>query len=195
VNYFTTGTESPFKDDLYCSPDWSGCKVATANDPEVGDVDDYDYAVNPHCSGYRSLSLLISTTRYYGECGRARPTDRAGKLIALASGMKPVEVNGATWLSTSLSALNTSLVLDDRDGSSYALPITSQIGVTANFATRRLILDMTNPNNRDMASNAIRWASAHGGRGIEATITVHGADFVYHVKPMNNAGSWPQLHY
>ena len=45
VNYFTT-QGSAFKDDLYCSPDWGGCKVSTSNDPEIGDVDDYDYRAN-----------------------------------------------------------------------------------------------------------------------------------------------------
>jgi len=194
VNYFTTGTIM-FKDDLYCSPDWAGCKVSTSNDPEVGDVDDYDYAANPSCSGYRSLSLLVSTTRYYGECGRARTTDRATKMIALANDMTPVQLNGATWLRGNLSALNTSMVLNNHNGSVYALPMTSQIGVTANFATRRVILDLTNPNNRNVAQNAINWSKAHPGPGIEATLTVNGNDLVYHTKLMNNASSWPQLHY
>jgi hypothetical protein len=195
VNYFTTGTAEPFKDDLYCSPDWSGCKVATANDPEVGDVDDYDYAVNPSCSGYRSLSLLVSTTRYYGECGKTRASSRSLKMLALASTMTPVQINGATWLRGSLNALNTSLVLNNRNGSACTLPITSEIGVTANFATRRLILDLTNPNNRSLAENAINWSNAHPGVGVEATLRVNGSDFVFHTKLMNNARNWPQLHY
>jgi hypothetical protein len=195
VNYFTTGTANPFKDDLYCSPDWSGCKVATANDPEVGDVDDYDYAVNTHCSGYRSLSLLVSTTRYYGECGRTRRGDRSLKMLALANTMTPVQIDGATWLRGNLNALNTSFVLDNRKGSTYALPITSEIGVTANFASRRMILDLTNPNNRRLAEDAIHWSNAHAGDGVEATIRVNGSDFVFRTKLMNNASSWPQLHY
>ena len=195
VNYFTTTNENPLRDDLYCSPDWAGCKVATANDPEVGDVDDYDYAVNPHCSGYRSLSLLVSTTRYYGECGRTRNTDRAGRMVAVASQLAPVQIDGKTWLRGNLSALNSALVLNNRNGTVFSLPITSDIGVTANLATRRLILDLTNPNNRSMAQNAIDWSNAHPGPGVEATLTVNGADFVFHTKLMNNASGWPQLHY
>jgi hypothetical protein len=194
VNYFTT-QGSAFKDDLYCSPDWGGCKVSTSNDPEIGDVDDYDYRANPNCLGYRSLSLLVSTTRYYGECGRAQTTDRATKMIALANDMTPVQMYGATWLRGNLSALNTSIVLNNRSGSIYSLPITSEIGVTVNFSTRQMILDMTNPNTKGMAQNAISWTTAHPGRGIAATITVKGNDLTYHVKPTNNASSWPQLHY
>ena len=145
--------------------------------------------------GYRSLSLLVSTTRYYGECGRAQITDRATKMIALANDMTPVQYNGATWLRGNLSALNTSMVLNNRNGSIYALPITSQIGITANFSTRQIMLDLTNPNNRNLAQNAINWNNAHPGRGIEATITINGNDLMYRVKPTNNASSWPQLHY
>ena len=195
VNFFTTGSASLFKDDLYCSPDWAGCKVSVSQDPEVGDVDDYDYAANWHCSGARSLSLLVSTTRYYGECGRTRTTDRATKMLALANDMTPVQYNGATWLRGNLSALNTSMVLNNHNGSVYALPMTSQIGVTANFATRRMILDMSNPNNRNLAQNAINWNNAHPGPGIDATVTINGNDLTYHVKATNNASSWPQLHY
>jgi hypothetical protein len=195
VNYFTTGTQNPFKDDLYCSPDWGGCRVVTANDPEFGDVDDYDYSVNTHCSGYRSLSLLVSTTRYYGECGKTRASNRSLKMLALANTMTPVQLNGSTWLRGSLNALNTSLVLDNRNGSTYTLPITSEIGITANFATRRMIVDLTNPNNRSLAENAIIWSNAHPGVGVEATLRVNGSDFVFHTKLMNNARNWPQLHY
>jgi hypothetical protein len=195
VNYFTTGTQNPVRDDLYCSPDWAGCKVATANDPEVGDLDDYDYTVNPHCSGYRSLSLLISTTRYYGECGRARNTDRAGKMIGLAGSLTPVQIDGKTWLRGNLSALNSTMVLNNRNGSVVTLPITSDIGFTASLATRRMILDLTNPNNRALAQNAIDWSQSHPGPGIEATVNVNGIDFVFHTKLMDNAGSWPDLHY
>jgi len=193
TNYFTT-SGSPFKDDLYCSPDWSGCKVATADDPEVGDVDIFDYAANPSCAGYRSLSLLVSTTRYYGECGRAS-ADRNTRLISMGNEMTPVPFNGATWLRTNLSALNASLRVDNHNGSVSALPITSQIGVTANFAKRQMVLDMTNPNNRTLAQNFINWSKAHPGPSIEATLTVNGNDFKYNVKTMNNASSWPSLHY
>lgn len=194
VNYFTT-SGSPFKDDLYCSPDWAGCKVSVSQDPEVGDVDDYDYNANFHCSGARSLSLLVSTTRYYGECGRAQATDRATRMIALANDMTPVQMNGATWLHTNLSALNTSLVLNNRNGSVYALPMTSQIGVTANLAKRQMFVDLSNPNNRNLAQNVINWSKAHPGPGLETTLTVSGNDFVGHMKLMNSASNWPALHY
>jgi hypothetical protein len=197
VNYFTTGTEDQFKDDLYCSPDWSGCKVVTADDPEIGDVDEFDYTVNPQCDGYRSLrlALLISSTRYYGECGRTRNGDRSLKMLALANSLTPVEIDGAMWLRGNLSALNSSLVLNNRNGGTYAVPITSEIGITANFAKRRMLVDMTNPNNRTLAESVINWNATHPGPELEATITVNGIEFVFHTKLMKSAGSWPKLHY
>lgn len=194
-NFFTTGTDSPFKDDLYCAADQGGCSVTTSDDPEVGDVDDYDYTFNTHCSGARSMSLLLSTSRYYGECGRAQVNDRSLRMVSLANEMTPVQFRGATWLRGNLSALNTSIVLDNRNGSIYSLPMTSQIGLTVNLAQHRLLVDMSNPNNRNLAQNAINWNNAHPGPGIHATLTVDGNDFRYNLKATQNASSWPTLHF
>jgi hypothetical protein len=194
-NYATSVTGDPFMDDLYCSPEWNGCALATADDPETGDVDDFDYRLNANCSGFRSLSLLVSTTRYYGECGRSAVTDRTMRMIGLASQMTPVQYNGATWLRTNLTARNTSIVLNNNNGSAFALPMTSQIGVTANFAQRRMILDLSNPNNRNLAQSAINWNNAHPGPNVTATISVEGQPTVFRVKANANANGWPQVHY
>jgi len=194
-NYATSATDDPFKDDLYCSPDWTGCALITADDPEVGDVDDFDYRANVNCSGFRSLSLLVSTTRYYGECGRSAVTDRTTRMLGIANQMSPVQYKGATWLRTNLNALNTSIVLNNNNGSVYALPMISQIGLTANFAQRRMLLDLTNPNNRNLAQSAINWNSAHPGPNVTATISIEGQPTVFRVKANGNAKSWPQIHY
>jgi hypothetical protein len=194
-NYATSATGDPFKDDLYCSPDWNGCAIVTAPDPQTNDVDDFDYRGNANCSGYRSLSLLVSTSRYYGECGRAAATDRTLRMIGLANEMTPVQYKGATWLRTNLNAMNTSIVLNNNNGSAFALPMTSQIGVTANFAQRRMILDLTNPNNRNLAQSAINWNNAHPGGHVTATLTVNGQPTVLNVKANGNANGWAQIHY
>jgi len=195
VNYFTTGTQNPFKDELYCSPDWAGCKVATANDPEIGDVDEFDVELNPHCSGFRSLLILVTATRDYGECGRSRTQDRSLKMFALASEMQPVELDGVTWLRGNLSALNASLVLDNKNGRTYTLPVTSDIDITANFAKRQALVDLTNPNNKRLAQDAIQWSNANPSQSLEVTLNVSGIDLVFHTKLMNNASSWPELRY
>ncbi len=195
-NFFTSLTApSPFKDDLYCSPDWSGCSIATSDDPEIGDVDDYDYAFHPSCSGARSLALLVSTTRYYGECGRADMHDRSATMLSLASEMKPGQLYGTYWLRTTLTAMNTSIVLNNRVGDTFSVPISSQVGVSVNFGTRKLLLDMTNPNNRSMAQSVLDWNAAHPGPALDATVTINGHDLGYHMKVANNAPNWLDGHY
>jgi hypothetical protein len=191
VNYFSApGAASLFKDDQYCSPEPMGCKIVTADDPEIGDVDDYDYRENPSCAGYRSLVLLISATRETGECGRTASVGNALKMLGLAAGMTPVKVNGAEWLEKNLSARNTSIVLDNRRGDAYTLPLTTTVTVRANFAKRQVQLDLTSPNTRDDFQNAIAWSRAHPAPdGFVATITVDGVDLTYRVKFARDAAS------
>ena len=193
-NWETT-IDNLFKDDLYCSPEWNGCALVTANDPEVGDVNDFDYAYNPNCSGFRSLAFLVSTTRYYGECGRIAAGDRSVKLIQLANEMKPVTINGATWLRSNLNALNTSIVVDNKNGSAFAVPMTGQVGLSFNLAKKRMILDMTNPNNRNVLQSFLNWNRAHPGPSVDATITINGVASSFHVKAAANANSLAQSHY
>jgi hypothetical protein len=193
-NYAST-EDNPYMDNRYCSPDWNGCAIATASDPEVGDVDDFDYRGNANCSGYRSLSYLVSTTRYYGECGRTSVKDRTMKLLGLANEMTPVQYKGATWLRTNLNAMNTSIVLNNNNGSAFAVPMTSQIGLTMNLAQHKMILDMSNPNNRSLLQSAANWNKAHPGPYVDATITVNGVPNTFKVKATANATSVPQIHY
>jgi hypothetical protein len=183
VNFFSPpGATSLFKDDQYCSPEPSGCKIVTA--------DDFDYKENPSCSGDRSLVLLVSATRELGECGRAAAVSNAFKMLGLAAGMSPVEIAGRVWLQKELSARNTSIVLDNRIGDVYALPLTTTVAVRANFARRQVQLDLTNPNTRDVFQDAIAWSKAHPSpNGFVATLTVDGVDLTYHVKFARNAAS------
>ena len=192
---FATTIDDLFKDDTYCSPDWNGCAIVTASDPEVDDVDIFDYRANSNCSGYRSLAYLVSTTRYYGECGRIVNGDRSVKLLQLANEMTPIQLNGQTWLRTNLSALNTSIVVNNHNGSAFAVPMTGQIGVSFNLAKRRAILDMTNPNNRNVMQAFGNWNRSHPGPYVDATITVNGVSNTFHVKPTQQSINAPQIHY
>lgn len=193
-NWETTA-DNLFRDDIYCSPDYGGCAVVTADDPEVGDVDDFDYRGNANCSGWRSLFFLVSTTRYYGECGRIQAGDRTMKLLGLANEMTPVQINGATWLRTNLNALNTSIVVNNKNGSVFAVPMTGQVGVSFNLAQRRMILDLTNPNNRNLMQAFLNWNKAYPGPSIDATITITGVSNTFKVKPTLQAEQLPKLHY
>jgi hypothetical protein len=68
---YNRGFEGPtFHTDLYCNTDWSGCSVFTAPDDNDGNL--FDGRTNINCPATRNLSILLSTGRYYGECGRQR---------------------------------------------------------------------------------------------------------------------------
>lgn len=192
INYFSPpGAASFFKDDQYCSPDPQGCKIATADDPEIGDLDEYDFKENPSCAGSRSLSFLISATRELGECGKAAPINNAVKMMGLAGGMTPVEIDGATWLTKRLGAENTSIVLDNRRGDVFTVPLAAAtVSVTANFAKRQVRLDLTDPATRDALLSAVAWSEAHPSPdGLAATITIDGVDLTYRVKFTRDAAS------
>jgi hypothetical protein len=92
-NYDPSGLIN-FLDQTYCDPtfDSSFCAIATAWNPDLpnayphGDqgagynnVDDvFDYVLDLNCNGARSLSLLVSYTTRYGECGSSVWADRQG---------------------------------------------------------------------------------------------------------------------
>jgi hypothetical protein len=92
-NYDPSGIIN-FLDQTYCDPtfDSSFCAIATAWNPDLpnayphGDqgagynnVDDvFDYVLDLNCNGARSLSLLVSYTSRYGECGSSVWADRQG---------------------------------------------------------------------------------------------------------------------
>ena len=191
VNYFTPpGGGNPFKDEQYCQPDPVRCRIVTADDPETCDVDEFDYREHPGCSGYRSLMFLTSATRELGECGRAEAIGQAVKMIGLAAGMTPLKIDGETWLRKTLSAKNTAIVLDNRAGDVYRLPLTATAGVRANFTNRQVLLDLTDPKMRDLFQDALAWSRLHTGRdGFVATVTIDGVDLSYRLKFARDAAA------
>jgi hypothetical protein len=84
-NNFTSDypAERPWHDDFYCNPDWQGCAIWDANDPEVGDTDIFGGKWNQNCNGSRSLSLLVSSGRFYGECGKDTLNPAIDERVAL----------------------------------------------------------------------------------------------------------------
>jgi hypothetical protein len=185
-NYFTTGGD-PFLGDLYCTPDRGGCALVTAQDPQTGDVDPFDYTYNKNCSGLRSLSLLLGSSRYYGECGRVASSDRVLKVLALANQMDSVNIDGRTWLHGNLSALNTSVVVN-KGGSAYALPITGQLGMFVDAPRRHVLVDASNPLASTMVKNLVNFNNSHNGSGMTGTITLNGVSAETRFSLTKNAG-------
>lgn len=147
-NFATVGypAVTPFLDFLYCSPAWNGCAITTADNPVAGDVDPFDYRWNGNCSGARSLSLLSSTTRYYGECGRTvRPTFAQKAEIMLTG--KDVTMFGEKGLLFNVGPQNLSISLINERNETYVLPINGNTTVWAQLGhgAFKAAVNMTNP--------------------------------------------------
>jgi hypothetical protein len=143
-NWFATGDIPTFKDNTYCNPDWVGCAIITAPDPEVGDTDLFDPGfdgTNENCSGERSLSVLLSTTRYYGECGRVHQN------LTPAQRAMALQMVQATELGYfgKFDASDTSFFLTNTSGTTYNLPVFAG-SFDLEWAARNVALDLTNPN-------------------------------------------------
>ena len=178
-NWFTNGSGSdisPFKDDKYCSPDWTGCSVITAQDPEVGDASIFDYTYNLNCPGLRSLVYVFTTTRYVGECGRAK-ADRITSALNLVNSMQTVPMYGTTWLKTVLNSTNATIIMDNHRGSTQAFSPAGDIPVYVNLGQRRAIIDMQNPVNRQMFEQIRSWANSHPGPYQTVTDVINGESF------------------
>jgi len=172
-NNFSTGGAPTFHDDLYCNPDWAGCAIVTAPDPESGDADIFDGSANANCAGYRSLSVSLSTSRYYGECGRARLglSDR----LSLANMGRLATINGREGLLFDANRNNFSIVMDNNAGVSTSLPITGDYSVFMVTGGRRLAtIDASNPLGANIGRAAADFLRTYGTAQTDVTITYNG---------------------
>ena len=175
-NNFSTGDEPIFAENLYCSPERQGCAIATADDPEVGDVDPFDYRLNPNCSGARSLSILMDSGRYYGECGRVVPS--LGDRLSLLYMGTPMSRRGVAGLAWTLTPRTTTVHLDNLAGDRTLLPLTGEVGLTMlGNGTRRTTVDLTNPALKAMGDAFANWAQTRASHGNEIVVTYNGIEF------------------
>ena len=130
-NYNPGGAGTTFLDDTYCTPDWNGCSIWTADDPESGDASPFDGAFNTNCNGARSLQSLLSSARYYGECGRGQYIDK--KFQAIAN----LEINGHLAQGY-IGPGNTTLLMQG-----VAIPVASTV-FTWEPGSRQTSLDLSN---------------------------------------------------
>ncbi len=180
TTYNNYSTEYPiFHDDLYCNPDWAGCAMVTAQDPEIGDVDMYDYAINWSCKGTRSLYYLWSTTRYYGECGRAKMplADR----INLMNMGRLGQSMGVEGLFYDLNRSNTTITLNNKAGYTTTLPMNAEIGAFISFQGRKATLDMTNPLLASMGRAYADFLANHATHSTQVTVSFNGIDHNFNI--------------
>jgi hypothetical protein len=180
-NYFTPPDAlSPFVSDLFCTPEWNGCSMVTADDPQLNDVDIFDFSFNANCDGVRSLYYVLSTTRYYGECGRgARPalTDR---LDFLATGQVG-QFAGQTGLWFNLNRNNTTITLDNKAGFTTALNFNSSIRLWANPAQKNFAIMMDSPMLSGDQRRYADFLANHATAQTLATITYNGVSWSFDI--------------
>lgn len=168
------GTDPTFHDDFYCNPDWNGCAVITAQDPEVGDVNIYDYKYNPNCPAARSIYYLLSTYRYYGECGRG--IQDAAALVMMG---QPKD-GGLFYLMT---PANTNVLLTSRnDGTTTAMSLMGDISITATGDARpKVRVDASTPWIGSWKGQLATYSDVHGPNN-EITVQFNGLSKKFNVE-------------
>ena len=184
-NNFSTGGGAIFHDDLYCNPDWNGCAIFTAPDDNDGRL--FDGKSNWNCSGARSISLLFTTTRYYGECGRfgmGSKMDLASKMQLLNT-FELGKVGSREALYKKLSSQNTNLYVV-KDGLRINVPVVGgyEIGILPN---RSISIDATNSLNRRNYDTAAAFVDRYGPGKYAMTIEVEGVSATWQVSPLSAA--------
>jgi len=112
-NNFSTGSEPTFHSDLYCNASWSGCAIWTAPDDNGPIL--FDGKWNQNCAGSRSLSLLLGTGRYYGECGQQQAKLSIQDKISLLGSAVEAKAFGRSGLLWNLDSSDTSISVRNLD--------------------------------------------------------------------------------
>ena len=183
-NNFSTGDGAIFKDDLYCNPDWNGCAIFTA--PDDNDENLFDGRMNANCSGARSLSFLISTERYYSECGRMALGDKVDlkDKIALLNTFELGRIGSREALIKGLSSRNTSISLR-KNGENIHLPIFGgyEVGL---FVNGTFHIDATNSLNQRNYDALASIVDRNGLDRYDLTVTVEGISASWPVAPISS---------
>lgn len=167
-NFSSFGAASTFHDDFYCNPDWNGCAVFTAPDNNDGNI--FDGVENEACG--ESLSVLLSTGRYYGECGRSKVALR-DRLTLLGEGELQARF-GEMGLFYNLNATNTSVWLDNNQGVVSPLNVRGSMGLWVSGERKVGILDATNPLVATTLRSYANWLSENGSDHTTVNLCLHG---------------------
>lgn len=184
TNYNNFSAAYPiFHDDEYCNPDWNGCSMVTSQDPEVGDVDIFDYTYNINCKGIRSFYLLLSTSRYYGECGRVKmPLADRINLINMGRLGRNMGLEGLFY---DLNRSNATITLNNNAGFVTTLPMNAQVQGFFSFAGRKATLDMTNPLLASMGRAYADFLANHATHQTTVTMTYNGISMNWNIAGAN----------
>ena len=183
-NNFSTGDGAIFKDDLYCNPDWNGCSIFTA--PDDNDEFLFDGRMNANCSGARSLSFLLSTERYYGECGRLALGNKVslGDKMAWLNSFELGKIGSREALIKGLSSRNTNITLT-KNGENINVPIFGgyEVGMLVDGTIH---IDATNSLNKRNYDALASIVDRYGLDRYDVTITVEGISASWPVAPISS---------
>ena len=183
-NNFSTGSEPTFHDDLYCNASWNGCSIFTASDDNGPDI--FDGTTNLNCAGARSLSVLLSTGRYYGECGKAAAKLSVSEKIGLLDSAVIGNAFGREGLLWNLDSASTSITVRNLDnGLSLNVPLFgSRIEHFLDNASNLSFMwmdhamlgvafrDFANKLDNELNADALEVTVSH--HGISSTFTIAG---------------------
>lgn len=185
-NNFSTGGDPTFLDDFYCNPDWQGCAIYTAPDPEVGDDDIFDGSANANCFGARSLSVRLSTSRYYGECGRAK-IGLSDRISLMNMGRLSTQF-GSEGLMFDFNRNNFTAILDNNAGVASSLPITGDYGMFVNFDGKgRIALDFSNPLAANVGRSLADFVRTYGTGHSTLTVSYNGISSSFEMGGMESS--------
>jgi len=194
-NNFSTGSEPIFHDDLYCNAAWTGCSIWT--NPDDNDENLFDGSYNVNCSGARSTSTLLSTGRYYGECGRQRARLSVEQKLSLLDGSVEAAAFGRKGLLWTLDRSNTQVrVRNEETGVTVGVPLRGVcIDLFAGGPRRPAMVwldhSMLGPVFRDYAE---RLDDELLAESLEVTITYNGVPLTFTIAggahPVVNSRVW-----
>ncbi|ANM31381.1 hypothetical protein ABI59_20100 [Acidobacteria bacterium Mor1] len=163
-NNFSVAGDATFSDDLYCSPEWKGCAAAKRIDEDAADPfdDPFDFSYIDHCPGVRSLCVVVSTGRYYGECGRTSALSLQDRLSLWNYGRLGMH-SGMEVLSYDLNRSNISITLDNRAGVVADLPISGTAQGWVSLSGRRSkVMEMNDPLLSNVGRSYAEWLEHYG---------------------------------
>lgn len=163
-NNFSTGSDPIFHSDLFCNTDHSGCVIWTADDPQTGDADIFDGTFNTNCLGARSLSVLLGTTRYYGECG-AISSDNSLSVRDRLTIFGNFEVTGTDRFFRNITGKELSAVVSNQYNENplaLRIPGNGATWLEKDGVGGRGGMDLTNPTNSRTFNDLKRYVDANG---------------------------------
>jgi hypothetical protein len=163
-----------FHDDLYCDTSFNGCAIWVATDPpgELGNAA-FDGTADVNCRGFSSLSFLTSTSRYYGECGKAK-FDLASRLQMANLGIYG-NAFGMEGLFYTFDYANTTITLDNTEGFITTLPMTANVVAFAGpSGDGRAVADFSDPSLSRLARTYADFVGTHATQETLMTVTYNG---------------------